>query len=647
MTDRHPAADPASGQDGSYPRPQLVRPAWVDLGGLWGFAYDDDNVGRDQHWEDGAHFDRVITVPFPPESKASNIADTTFHPVVWYGRTITADDLLAAGLGKQGTRLRLHFGAVDYRAEVWLDGRYLGSHEGGHTPFFFDITDTTDHGAEWLLVVRAEDDPHDVAQPRGKQDWQLEPHGIWYHRTTGIWQPVWLEAVPERYVARLAWSCDLTEATVQLDLELSARPATPVTVRVQLSTTDALLADVQVRQAEPRSRTTITLPRQHNGQAYESLLWSPEHPRLIDATITVSPADLDTDSAFRDTITSYLGLRSVGWAGGHFLLNDRPCYLRAVLTQGYWPETHLAAPDAAALQAEVQLIKDLGFNTTRVHEKIEDPRFLYWADRLGVLVWEEAPSSYEFSPTAVERTNREWADTIRRDISHPSIITWVPLNESWGVQHIAHDPAQLAYAQALYHLTKALDPTRPVVTNDGWEHAGSDLWTIHDYGITEAELTANYPDRATVRETMTGVGPLGRRMQLTDPTDRGQPVIVSEFGGISYAPTNPDVAWGYLTAADADKFEQSLRGLFTGLQTSPVLAGFCYTQLTDTLQEANGLTDPYRRPKLPLERIRSIVMGDTIDLTGQRRPRQPVEQNHQLISSRTQEFDDTTSRQES
>ena len=250
----------------------------------------------------------------------------------------------------------------------------------------------------------------------------------------------------------------------------------------------------------------------------------------------------------------------------------------------------------------------------------------------------ENASAYEFSVTAVERMTREWLDIIRRDISHPCIVTWVPLNESWGVQHIAHQGAQLHYAQALYHLTKALDPSRPVVSNDGWEHADSDLWTIHDYSLTGAELAANYADPEAVQQLLSGIGPLGRRMRLLSTPDRGQPVIVSEFGGISYAPEHPDPTWGYLTAHQPAELEQLLQEQFEALQSSPVLAGFCYTQLTDTLQEANGLTDAWREPKLPAATIRHIVLGESVDTSTHRRPKKPVEQpsppiKHEMIRS--------------
>ena len=604
-----------------HPRPQLRRPSLAWLSGPWAFAYDDGDDGVRSGWRSGRFAaERTITVPFPPESTRSGIGDPGFHPVVWYRRTITQEDLRIAGIDAQGDRVLLHFGAVDYRADVWLAGRFLGSHEGGHTPFTFDVTTVVREAGHALdLVVRAEDDPHDVGQPRGKQDWQLEPHGIWYQRTTGIWQPVWLEAVPALHVEHLAWSVDLDRATVSAEVELSDRPTAPVDLRFHLQFEGRTLAELQVTVTEPRSTVVIPIARQVNGQEYEHLLWSPEAPRLVQADIVLNRGPHE------DRVSSYLGLRDVGWASGHFMLNDRPYFVRAVLAQGYWTDSHLAAPDEAAITAEVRLIKDLGFNTVRVHQKFEDPRFLAEADRLGLLVWAETPSAFEFSVTAVERLTREWLDVVRRDRSHPCIVTWVPLNESWGVQHIAHDPAQLHYAQALYHLTKAVDPTRPVVTNDGWEHADSDILTIHDYAVTGAEVAANYVDRPVVDAMLGGVGPLGRRMRLVESTSTGQPVMVSEFGGISYAPGHEGEGWGYATVDRPAEYEALLRELFTAVQSSPVLAGFCYTQLSDTMQEVNGLTDADRRPKLPIATIRTIVLGEDVDRSTHRRPKRPEE----------------------
>jgi len=604
----HPRLPRATEQDGSYPRPQLMRGDWVDLTGTWGFDVDDDDRGLSERWYDRAGLGRSIVVPFPPESAASGIGDTDFHPVVWYHRELDAATIAAAGSTSNGGRLLVHFGAVDYRASVWVDGQFVGDHEGGHVPFTVDVTEAVLVDREThTLVVRAEDDPFDVAQPRGKQDWQRDAHSIWYHRTTGIWQPVWLEAVPRVAIDTLHWSSDLPSATVTLRTRLSRRPVAGTRLRVLLNYGEESLAEIELPATSDRVEVTLTLPRQGNGQDYEHILWSPEHPRLLDAVVA-----LTTDSGIEDAVSSYLGLRSAAVEGGAFLLNDRPYYLRSVLSQGYWPESHLAAPSSDALRAEAQLILDLGFNAARIHQKIEDPRFLFWTDKLGLLVWGETPGAFEFSTTAIDRLVAEWSAAIDRDFSHPSIVTWVPLNESWGVQHIAHDQAVRDYSRALFHLTKALDPTRPVVSNDGWEHLDSDLWTIHDYEPSGAVLRERYADPDAVQRLFDGIGPAGRRLRLSAEPDRGQPVMLTEFGGVKYTVGGePNAAWGYSTASSAEDFAARLGALLDAVRASTVLAGFCYTQLTDTLQETNGLVTDAREPKLPLEVIRAIITGAT------------------------------------
>ena len=599
----------ASTQDGTHPRPQLLREHWVDLSGPWGFEHDDADVGRDEGWQHAAGLSREIVVPFPPESPASGIGDTGFHPVVWYRRAITRAELDATGLGDASPRLLVHLAAVDHSADVWFNGTLLGRHEGGSTPFTLDATAALDLTRdEQVLVVRAEDDPHDLEQPRGKQDWELEPHSIWYHRTTGIWQPVWLEAVPTTRVDALSWTPRVDQATVDLRVDLGRRPAAEVLVTVVLELDGTELARSTVRSRDPRVDLRILVPALADPGRREELLWSPGAPTLVDARVELHSAD---DGALLDSVASYLGLRTVGVGDGAFLLDGRPLALHAVLSQGFWPQSHLAAPSPAALRAEAELILELGFNAVRVHQKIEDPRFLYWADRLGLLVWVEAPSAYRFSPTAVQRMLHEWTAVVARDRSHPSVVTWVPLNESWGVEDIAQDPEAEHYARALWHLTQALDSTRPVVSNDGWEHTDSDIWTIHDYDGDPRSLTERYRDAPTIRRLLAGTGPAGRRLRLGTEPDRGQPVMLTELGGIALGPSGAG-AWGYSTATSAWDLDARLAALLAAVRGT-ALAGFCYTQLTDTLQEANGLVTADRRPKIPAAQIRAAVTGGPVE----------------------------------
>lgn len=576
-----------------HPRPRLTRQRWFDLCGTWDFGYDDDNVGLDGRWfEQPEKFDRQIQVPYPPESELSGINDKGFHPVVWYRRRFTAEQTTSE-------RLILHFGAVDYRAHVWVNGQLVATHEGGHTPFSADITTVLVEG-EQVVVVRAEDQPLDGTMPRGKQDWEPTPHAIWYDRTTGIWQPVWLEPVPATYLTSFHLTPDLTRNVVTVDARVNHGHQGWLSITLRKG--DELLAVQQVHVAKETIETAIAIPRAKNGQRRGDLYWSPENPNII----TVAVALLSEDGEPIDTVASYFGFRSAGIGEGRFLLNDRPYFVRSVLEQGFWPKSHLAAPNADALREEVELIKALGFNACRIHQKAEDPRFLYWADHLGLLVWGEMANAYEFSPAAVDRFTREWLSVVDRDRSNPSVVTWVPINESWGVEDIARNPAQQAYASSLYHLTKALDPSRPVISNEGWEHTFSDIVGVHDYTQHGSQLTDRFGSAAAIAATLDGFKPNRKRQRLVED-DRNQPVMLTEFGGISFHPSAGDNWMGYATVATEEEYLGILRDLFAAIYQSPELSGFCYTQITDTQQEKNGLYDENRQPKLPVAALREII----------------------------------------
>jgi hypothetical protein len=564
------------------PVPHRAR-GWLDLCGAWEFGYDES-------------FGRTITVPYPPESELSGIAETGFHPVVWYRRTV------ALTPPDPGRCVVLHFGAVDYRATVWVNGQLVVEHSGGHTPFSADITSALGSGTQHVIVVRAEDQPSDAGQPRGKQDWQLEPHGIFYRRTTGIWQPVWIEQPPSTYVTDLAWSADPAAGTVTLELRLNREPEAGTELSVIVRDGEEELVSQLVAVSSAEHRTILRVPALDHPQEARKLLWSPERPTLLDAAL-----ELRTPGAEPDRVDSYLGIRTTEVADGMFQLNGHPYFLRLVLEQGFWPQSHLTAPDAAALRREVELIKELGFNGARIHQKVEDPRFLYWCDRLGLLVWGEMANAFVFTPRTVERTVTEWLEVVRRDRTHPCIVTWVPLNESWGVPDIARSDQQQHYATALYHLTKALDPTRPVISNDGWEHTESDVWGVHDYTPYGDSIRDRYGTPEELDRTLRGSGPGRRKVLLGDPVRRGQPVVITEFGGLSYAPDAGDKWFGCSTAADADDLLSRFSDLVSAIAGARELAGFCYTQFTDTLQETNGLLDEHRRPKIDAGKIREVV----------------------------------------
>ncbi|MFE7075124.1 sugar-binding domain-containing protein [Streptomyces sp. NPDC057620] len=583
-----------------HPRPQLVRdPDWRDLSGPWLFAHDDNDTGRSARWSDPsvtAPFDRTVTVPYPPESEASGIHDTGFHPVLWYRRTV---EMSRPGAGR---RLLLHFGAVDHRAEVWLNGRPVGRHEGGHTGFTCDLTDALERDGEQVLVVRAEDRPLDATQPRGKQDWRRDPHVIWYHRTSGIWQPVWLEEVPDTHLTTLHWTPDVAHARVRAGLRLARWPETPLRATVRLTLGERLLAEQSVLVDGQETTFEVSIPALRHAQDLDDLLWSPDHPHLVDATVVLSEPE---SGARVDHVTSYLGLRDIGWGDGVFLLNHKPCFLRFALQQGYWPASQLAA-SADELRRDVELAKEIGLNGLRIHQKIEDPRFLYWADRLGLMLWEEMPSAYAFGTTTVRRVVAEWTEALTRDLSHPSIVAWVPVNESWSVPNPALVPEQRHFMDGLYHLTKALDPSRPAVSNDGWEISAADIWGVHDYTQQAAVLRERYGHPGLRRGEITEPWPGAKRLLLDGADHRGQPVVLSEFGGATFEPAEGEEWFGYDTVATEQDFTERLASL-VGAAVDSGLAGYCYTQFTDTEQEVNGLFTADRKPKIPVEELFAIL----------------------------------------
>ena len=599
-------------EEALHPTPQFTRPRWADLCGTWDFAYDDIDAGRVERWpERDDVWPLRIEVPYPPESAMSGIGDHAFHPVVWYRRSFTAD---VTG----SERLLLHFGAVDYRAQVWVNGQFVIRHEGGHTPFVADITEVLRPDGEQVVVVRAEDLPTDLAQPRGKQDYEEAPHKIWYHRTTGIWQPVWLEPVPASRIRSARWTTDLERGSLRATIRLHAAPP-GAQLRLRLSLRGTVLAEdtytVTAAGAADGVTRDLLLSRGAMGLNPEEWLWSPRDPNLMDVELTL----VDPDGAILDEVRSYVGFRSVGTSTNRFTLNGRPYHLRLVLAQGYWPQSHLAAPSPEALRREVELVRELGFNGVRVHQKVEDPRFLYWCDRLGVAVWAEMPAAYAWSPTAAQRTTREWLEVLERDASVPSIVSWVPVNESWGVPGLQSDPAQRAYVQALYSLAKALDSTRPVIGNDGWEHVVTDMITVHDYAGDGATLRERYGSADALRRALKEVQPHFRPVLLPGLEPDDEPILLTEFGGITYAPSG-DFWNAYGAANSEEEFVRRYRDLLDAVLDSQVLAGFCYTQLTDTEQERNGLLTADREPKADLHVLHAItrrssaaVPGDIVD----------------------------------
>jgi beta-galactosidase/beta-glucuronidase len=579
----------------TYPRPQLARDQWTSLNGKWEFSLD-----RDALWStpNQVTWDKTITVPFSPETPASGINDTGFFRAVWYRRQFESPVL------QSNERLRMHFGAVDYRATVWVNGTLICTHTGGYTPFSADITDCLIGSGPQTVVVCAEDDASDLSKPRGKQDWMLEPHSIWYPRTTGIWQTVWLEVLPSSYISFVRWTPNLERWEIGFEAHFEGVRREGLRLSVKMYVGTLLVVDDTYAVVAGEIHRRIALSDPGIDDYRNDLLWSPTTPTLIQVQMQLWGGR----GELVDSAKSYTALRSIGVQGDRFVLNGRPFQLRMVLDQGYWPETGLTAPDDDALRRDVELVKAMGFNGVRKHQKIEDPRYLFWADTLGLLVWEEMPSAYRYNKDSIERLTREWAEVISRDSSHPCIVAWVPFNESWGVPDLPDSPAQRHYVQALYHLTKTLDPTRPVIGNDGWESVATDIIGIHDYDESAERIANRYGSHEMESRLFKNERPGGRILLLEGTANANQPIMLTEFGGIAYSPDTHGT-WGYTRSDSAQHFAERYTNLVLVVRSLPSLAGFCYTQFTDTYQEANGLLYADRTPKFPIEDMALATRG--------------------------------------
>jgi len=541
-----------------YPRPRLRRRGWASLNGTWQFAFDTPD------------FDRSIVVPFAYQSILSGIGEHALHDTVWYRRRFTRPD---------ADRLILHFGAVDYAATIWVNDVEVARHVGGHTPFSVDITAVA-RGGDNELVVRADDPATDRTLPRGKQTWKEKPDGIFYTATTGIWQTVWLEPLPPRHVTSLRLWPRLDEAALEFEV---GTPDPDASVELNVTRQGHSVGAFAGRSG--RGRLALA----------QVDTWSPENPALYELTVRL----VDNGGRDLDRVESYFGMRTVGTRDGRFLLNGEPYIQRLVLDQGYFPGGWYTAASDADLRHDIELAKALGFNGARKHQKVEDPRWLYWADRLGFLVWAEMPNFHEHTAQAEQRLMDELAATIERDKDHPCIVAWVPMNESFGLARPLRDGAAASLINRLHDLTDRRDGTRPVSSNDGWEHARTDLCTLHDYGVP-ADLRRRYATLASALE------PSGRPRPpyLPGYAYQGEPLLVSEFGGLALQGSS---GWGYETSVGARDLVDRYRELVMALMAPGPVEGFCYTQLTDIEQECNGLLTFDRRPKADAAILRPIT----------------------------------------
>lgn len=580
MHDAHPVA-----VRGEYPRPQFVRADWMCLNGTWEFERDPNRSGRERGLgtPTGVYRESIL-VPFCLESQQSGIGETDFMAAVWYRRDF---ELPPDWLGK---RILLHFGAVDYRAEVFINGNSVGVHQGGFAPFTFDISPWLNPGAN-MLTVCAEDDLRRGNQARGKQSKLYQSYGCYYTRTTGIWQTVWLEPVPTASLENVKFYPDPTNQKVLVEVAIRGADQDGKEMQVDLEARFDGSALGWASQGVRGSvvRLELSLDEYH--------AWQLGSPNLYDVSIRLRKM-----GGIVDQVETYFGLREVSLGAGGVFINGIPVFQRLVLDQGYYPDGVYTAPSDEDIKRDILLAMSLGFNGARLHQKVFDPRYLYWADRLGYLVWGEYPSwGLDVSnPESLTRFLPEWLDVVQRDFNHPSIVLWCPFNETWDRYHDKHARQDDEILRAVYQVTKVVDPTRPVIDTSGAFHVATDIFDIHDYEQDPTIFASHFEPLKSGGEPYV---PYADRQAY-----QGQPYIVSEYGGSWWgAKGDSEGGWGYgRHASSTEEFLATYEGLTRTLLDNPGISGFCYTQLYDVEQEKNGLYTYAREPKFDEDGLRRI-----------------------------------------
>lgn len=558
-----------------HPKPQFRRDGWLNLNGEWSFEIDNGRSGAARGlYKPDAELSGEITVPFCPQSELSGVGHKDFIYGVWYKRTVTLEAARLSG------RIKLHFGAVDYRTTVFVNGVEVGRHVGGYVSFAFDITDAARAG-ENVITVYAEDDERDPMIPRGKQSEEFFSHGCDYTRTTGIWQTVWLEFLPTAHIEDVRIVPNVDESSLWMTVNLVGAG----TLKISAEYEGREVGSVECRSDGGRVQLTLPLSETH--------LWELGAGRLYDLTLTYG----------EDVVHSYAGLRKIELRGRKFLLNGRSVFQRTVLDQGFYPDGIYTAPSDEALARDIELSMSCGFNGARLHQKVFEERFLYHCDRLGYMVWGEYPNwGLDVSRSeSVFSILPEWLEEVARDFNHPSIIGWCPLNETWDRDGRRQCDDVL---RAVYLATKAADPTRPCIDTSGNYHVMTDIYDVHDYEQDDAVFKAHYDEFKNGGELFDQVN--GRNSTPRQRYDGKLPVFMSEYGGIGWALGGG--AWGYGNSPKSEEaFIARFRGLTDALLDNPEIMGLCYTQLTNVEQEQNGLFTYDRKPKFPPEIFREIL----------------------------------------
>lgn len=577
-----------------YPRPQFVRENWQDLNGEWLFAFDDNNLGLKEKWFESLKTKSVINVPFAYQTKLSGIHEENDHLIMWYAKKQLFNK------PNENERVFLNFEGVDHKADVWVNGVYIGNHVGGYCRFSLDITDALDRDGLGYIVVRVEDDLK-CTHPRGKQSWLGHPFGCWYTPTSGIWKPVWAETVSTTHINRIKMTPNASSMHMEFEYEIASL-VKGCSLRTIVTFEGNLIADTKM--ALVRDNQSYSIDFSNDLDGFKIHWWTPYHPQFYDIEFILE----DENGNVLDKVGSYNGFRVFKAENQILKLNLNPIYLRLTLEQGYWRDSGLTPESEEELLKQLQLIKELGFNGVRMHQKIEDERFYYFADMIGLLVWCELPSGYEYRDTSIEATTKEWMEVVRQNYNHPSIVVWVPINESWGVNQLTSNKCQAHFTEALYYLTKAYDPMRPVISNDGWEHTTSDIITLHNYTQDANEMRHFYKNiEAIFNGASCGEYSQTRVSFVNGYKYNGQPIMIDEFAGIGFQ-NKDDVGWGYGDKVTSQKsYIERLHALIGAVVSMDHIAGFCITQTTDVYQEINGLLDFDRLPKVDIELLRKAI----------------------------------------
>lgn len=584
-----------------YPRPQFERGDWQNLNGEWTYELDLVQTGHERGLMNTDGFDGKIIVPFAPESELSGVGHKDFIPSIWYQREITIPQAW------EGKDVLLNFGAVYYVSEIYVDGKFVDRHHGGSDSFTVDITRFVKPGGTHSLVVCASSDLRARMQSAGKQSLRHGPFECMYTRTTGIWQTVWMEAVAPTGIQRVKYVTDIDRSTVSMEFTMR-RNATGNMLTVNVLDGKKVVA---TDTAPVASGSIVSLPIK------KAKLWSPENPFLYDVQLILK----DASGNVIDEVASYFGMRKIHTDGNKIYLNNKPYYQRLVLDQGFYPDGIWTAPSDEALKRDIELSMAAGFNGARLHQKVFEERFYYWADKLGYLTWGEAPS-WGLDANDVEAARNflmEWRNLVVRDINHPSLVTWTPFNEEFWPDQTQYP----RFIKDIYTLTKQLDPSRPINCVSGGIHILTDIWTEHHYEqdperlrdivYNDGKMFVRKPD---IQERQRGNVGFNRPVlsdPYTFPTYEGDiPYILDEFGGIKCIEANPakdgSDSWGYGNSARTKedfykRLEAQVRVL---IEMSDKMWGFCYTQLTDVEQEQNGIYYYDRGTKYDMERVKAI-----------------------------------------